>query len=155
MAQAGEQLATQADRLLRGGARTVFVLTMPEPATLLFSRGLPSGVLATLTILATKFNETLAQAASTMSGVTVVDIGPLMTELLTQPTRHGIVEVNRPACNIPSAEDPQALFCSAQTLVEPDAADRFLFADGVHLTSAGNRAKAGYVLEQLGAIQDR
>ena len=93
------------------------------------------------------FNLTLnAALPGTNANVIPLDIFSLFNELLADPTSFGFLNTTGTACITPSS-----LFCTADDFVHPAAAQIFLFADGVHPTSAGHRAIADYAASVLAA----
>jgi outer membrane lipase/esterase len=79
-----------------------------------------------------------------------VDAGGLLREVRRDPARYGLKNVTDPACNLKALPEEDTMFCDATTLVAPDAARTYLYADDVHLTSAGQRIVADAVLKALG-----
>ncbi len=108
--------------------------------------GLPPGSLAPAyqataalaTALSQGYNAALL-AATAGSGAIVLDTWALFQEISADPGAFGLLNVTGTACTTPSS-----LFCTTATLVDPNAPQLFLYADGVHPTTAGHRIFADY-----------
>jgi outer membrane lipase/esterase len=155
MSLAAADLVTAVRRLVDAGATRLVYLSMPDPSLLLFAGGQPVAIRARMSELAALFDRQVDTGLAQLPGVLRIDIDPLMRDLLARPGDYGIRNIGQPACTAPSPGDPFAIICTATTLVEPDAAEAFLFADGVHLTTAGHRAIARHVIERIAAAIPR
>jgi phospholipase/lecithinase/hemolysin len=155
IADAADDLVTLARRLADAGATRIVYLSMPDPSLLLFANGQPADVRESVSALAAVFNAAIDTGLASVPGVLRIDIEPLFRDMLARPEAHGLREVRQPACTAPSPGDPMAIFCTAGTLRSPDAAEAYLFADGVHLTTAGNRVIARQVMERIAQAQPR
>ncbi len=71
--------------------------------------------------------------------VILVDIWRLMADLRKGRAPSGLKNVNSAACDLQSLPSRSVLFCTKQTVVEPNADSTYLCADGLHFTSAGNQ----------------
>ncbi|HET9762047.1 MAG TPA: autotransporter outer membrane beta-barrel domain-containing protein, partial [Casimicrobiaceae bacterium] len=72
----------------------------------------------------------------------------LLDEAIANPAAFGLSNVTTPACTIPIS-----VLCTPATLVAPNAAQTFLFADGVHPTTAGHQILADYAASVIEAPQ--
>jgi phospholipase/lecithinase/hemolysin len=102
------------------------------------------------------FNGTLATALAPSSAI-LFDAYPLLRQVEANPGAFGISNITTPACDPQkiaaitngAVSNGSSLVCSAATLVAPDAARTYLFADGVHPTTVGHAIFAHYVLRAL------
>lgn len=140
LTQTAGELAAQVARLQAAGARTIIVPTLPDIGATPFgmSQG-PAGA-AAITQLSAGYNRDL-YAAIAARGLRVIalDTFALLTEVMANPSAYGLANVTVPACGA-----TPSLVCTPADLVDPSAAQTFLFADGVHPTSAGHSVLADY-----------
>lgn len=145
LTQTAGELAAQVARLQAAGARTILVPNLPDIGATPFgvSQG-PAGA-AALTQLTVGYNRDLyAGLAARGLGVIALDTFALLTEVMANPSAYGFANVGVPACGA-----TPSLLCTPADLVAPDAAQTFLFADGVHPTSAGHSVLADYALSTV------
>jgi len=146
-----QELAAQVARLSAAGARTILVFSLPDIGRT--PDAAASGVPQLFTNLSLGFNEALQAALlGQQLNVVYVDIRALLDTALTDPARFGFTNTTSPACNVPS------LLCQPANLVSPNAAQTYIFADGVHPTTATHQIIADYSLgllrapEQIGRL---
>jgi outer membrane lipase/esterase len=148
MRQAARELAGEVRRVLAAGAGQVVVLTIEDygdaPATL------GSDKRPMLSAWTRAFHSELTAGLSGLDGVTLVDAGGLLREVRRDPAKYKLKNVTDPACNLKALPEEDTMFCDSSTLVAPDAARTYLYADDVHLTSAGQQIVADAVLKALG-----
>lgn len=148
MRQAARELAGEVRRVLAAGAGQVVVLTIEDygdaPATL----GSPKRLM--LSAWTQAFHSELAASLSGLDGVVLVDAGGLLRAVRHDPAKYGLKNVTDPACDLKKLPQEDTMFCDSSTLVAPDAARTYLYADDVHLTGAGQRIVADAVLKALG-----
>ncbi|MGM9451636.1 hypothetical protein RRF55_29235, partial [Klebsiella sp. K47] len=60
-----------------------------------------------------------------------MDTFHILQEIVANPGQYGFVNVTSPACTTASS-----LTCNPTSYVTPDAANSYVFADGVHPTTA-------------------
>jgi len=116
--------------------------------------GIPAGFLspavgqtsALFTGLADAYNAGLEHFLSTTANTILLDVNSLFGDVISDPSAFGISNVTSTACNTPSS-----LNCTAPFFASPNAADEFLFADGVHPTTAGHTALATYAISTVEA----
>jgi outer membrane lipase/esterase len=147
LTQTAGELAAQVSRLQAAGARYILVPNIPDIGATPFgvSQG-PAGA-AALSALSVSYNADL-YAAIAARGLRVIplDVYSLFNEVLASPGTYGIVNTAVPACGaVPS------LLCTPADLLAPDAAQTFLFADGVHPTTAGHAIVADYAASIVAA----
>jgi len=126
--QAAVDLATQVARLAAGGARYIVVYNLPDLGkTPAFAA---TGQQATGTALTGLFNSTLNAGIANLP-VIQVNQALLLNEIVANPSAFGFVNVTTPACTTASS-----LQCTPATLVAPNAAQTYGFADALHPTTA-------------------
>jgi outer membrane lipase/esterase len=146
MLAAGE-LAAQVDRLRAAGARFIVVPKVPDIGATPFGASQGPAGQAALTQLSSAYNQTLYSAIAARGlRVIAVDTFALLNEVLADPAAYGFVNTAVPACGA-----TPSLVCTPADLVAPNAAQTFLFADGVHPTTAGHAVIADYVASILAA----
>ncbi|MBI4754111.1 MAG: autotransporter domain-containing protein [Betaproteobacteria bacterium] len=141
------QAVTEIARLRAAGARYILVPTVPDIGATPFATTLPPGGAAGATQITSTYNQALFGGLSA-AGISVIplDTFALLREVQASPAAYGFVNVAVPACTTVSS-----LICTAATLAAPDAAQTFLFADGVHPTTAAHRIISDYALATLAA----
>lgn len=145
LTQSAGELAAQVGRLQAAGARYLLVPNLPDIGATPFgvSQG-PAGA-AGLTQLSAGFNRDLyAAIAARGIGVIALDTFGLLTEVMANPGLYGFANVTLPACGA-----TPSLACTPADLVDPDAPQTFLFADGVHPTTAGHSVLADYAASTI------
>lgn len=150
--QAADDLAAEVQRLLQHGAPLVVLgLALDFSNNPFALRWLDETQRRQVRAWARHFEQRLQSTLGQPPGLVWVDWGPLGERLLAQPATYGLIDVQTPACTntTPSAS---AVFCSAQTLLQPDAAERFLYADDFHFTPRGHALLAEEVLKKLEAL---
>lgn len=127
------------DQLQSAGARTLIVFNLPDI-------GLTPGGLPQDTVMAQAFDAQLNAELKGRHGVVPVNTFLALRETVANPAAAGFTNVTSPACTTSTA-----LLCTPQTLVQPNAASTYLFADGVHPTTAGHLLTAELVISELNA----
>jgi phospholipase/lecithinase/hemolysin len=156
MQQAAIDLATQVQRIEANGDATVVVLNLPDVALTPFARSQSAGVQALVSGLVQVFNGTLA-AMLIGNPATLLDAYSEWDKIAADPVAFGVKNLNVPACDPNKVAaltggrvvDAWALVCTDDTLVEPDAAHTYLYADDVHPTRRGHEIIARFVLQSL------
>ena len=156
--QAGTAIASAAVQeggligdLGRAGARYVVVFNLsdigrtPEATA---ENATVAGVSTALTTLSTTFNSTLNAQLAGKTGIIPVNTFAFLNEVLASPAQFGIVNTTVPACTTSSS-----ILCTPQTLVTPNAASSYLFADGVHPTTYAHAILAQLVESEITAAQ--
>lgn len=147
MLQTAGELVGEIGRLQAAGARYVLVPNLPDGAITPFGVSLGAADAAAVTGLVGAYNQALFGGLAA-SGIRVVplDVFTLLHEIVASPSTYGLVNVTDPACGA-----TPSLQCTSANLVVPDAAQTFLFADGVHPTTAGHRLVSDYALSVVRA----
>ena len=145
--QAATDLVTQVARLRAAGARTILVPTVPDIGSTPFGQAQGSTAAAQISQLVGGYNQ-LVTLGLANAGVSVIPIDTysLLRAAVANPASFGFTNVTGTACTTSSS-----LLCTSATLVTPNAAESYLFADGVHPTTAGHRAVSDFVLNALTA----
>jgi outer membrane lipase/esterase len=147
LALAATQLAQQVGILNTNGARYLMVFNLPDIGRTPF--GVGSGQGATITALSSFFNSTLSAGLDSLHiDVIRLNTFALLNEAIADPGAFGLTNVTTPACTTPSS-----LICTSATLVAPNAAQTYLFADLVHPTTAGHKIVADYAASVIEAPQ--
>lgn len=135
-------------QLGKAGARYVMVFNLPNIG--LTPSGLAQGQAAAtqLTGLSLIYNNALnAGLASTGVNIIPVDTFALLNEIAADPSRYGFTNVTQPAC---TGGDGSSFEClpagtpGATVTYQPGTQNTYLFADGVHPTSAAHAMLAQY-----------
>ena len=143
---AGSVAALQAD-----GARTIVVLNFNEYARLVDANGNLSAAGATDVAEAQTYGALIWSSLSA-AGVNFVpaDISSLFKYVAQNPTKFGFDAPNVLASN-PACGTTSSLVCSPAILVAANAEQTHLWADDVHLTTAGQIIEADYIYSLLTA----
>ena len=137
----------QVARLQQAGARYIVVFALPDiGATPQFASS--PATAGQVTLLSGGYNATLFSGLA-QAGVRVipVDTFALISELRANPSAFGITNVTGVACGpFPGVTTtPNSQFCLPTNYVAPNAAETYLFADGVHPTTVAHRMVAQFV----------
>lgn len=138
-------LNAQIMRLQAAGAKLILVNTLPDLGVTPFglSQG-PAGA-GLLTAMSDTFNQQLLQATAGRN-VLVFDTNRVLNDVRARPAAYGFTALNaatQPACLPPGSS---SLLC-----VNPAGADTYVFADGVHPTSATHKIFAQVTLASMRA----
>lgn len=144
---AAVDLVKQVGALHAAGAKYIVVLNLPDIGKTPF--GTASGQATQISAISGLYNSTLSAGLDTLGFTTLrLNISGLFNEILAAPAAYGLVNTTTPACGT-----TPSLLCTSANLVAPGAAATFLFADGVHPTTAGHALVAQYVESVLRAPQ--
>ncbi|QUP54835.1 GDSL family lipase [Ralstonia syzygii] len=152
--QAATDLVGYVNDMIAKGATQVYVFNLPDSS--LTPQGVASGTTgqALLHALVGTFNTTL-QSGLAGTSAHIIDFNAQLTAVIQNGASFGFSNTSATACDatkinalVPSAGG-SSLFCSANTLVASGADQSYLFADGVHPTTAGHRLIASNVLARL------
>ena len=147
---AAAQEVTLIGQLKAAGAKYVVVFNLPDiggtPQAQATDRAAP-GAAAAFTQLTNAYNQVLTGGLTQIgTGIVPVNLNLFNAETKANPAAFGLTNVTTPACTSASS-----LTCTPATLVAPNAASTYLFADGVHPTGAAHFAIGQYVLAELAA----
>jgi outer membrane lipase/esterase len=161
---AATELATlvKSEIIAKGGKR-VAVMTLPDSSLTPFGSTLSAAGQALLSGLSAAFNTALL-AGLDGSGAKIIDARALNAAVRAAPSSYGLTNITTPACAATSFNptatsllcnaSPAALFTAAGVpslngLAAGASASTYLFADGVHPTTAGHKIFADQVWTKL------
>jgi outer membrane lipase/esterase len=143
---AATQTLQQIARLRDAGAKTIMVFNLPDIGKTPLGLSQPTAPLSALSSL---FNSTLqAGLGSLHVDIIPMNVFGLLNEAIANPAAFGFTNVTTPACTTASS-----ITCSPATLVAPNAAQTYLFADDVHPTPYGHQLIADYAIAEIEAPQ--
>ena len=146
--QAARDLVAEVRRMLAAGAPKVAVLTLDDYGEVPANRSNPRR--GTFSAWAAAFNSELFSGLAGVPAV-LIDANALLRAARNDPSRFGLKVSATPACDVAKLPDRSVMFCDEKMLVERDAHLTYLYADGVHPTTAGHRLIANEVLKRLKA----
>ena len=143
---AAQNLVKEVRGILAAGKPRIAVLTIDDYGDTPSSRA--GANRAKLSRWSNAFN---AELRTGLEGfpVTLVDANRLLREARDNPASYGLKDGLTPACTVAVLPQRSVMFCTTSTLVAPNAHLTHLYADGVHLTSAGHRLVAQEVLRRI------
>jgi outer membrane lipase/esterase len=144
---AAQEEVTLIGGLKAAGARYIIVYNLPDIGItpLAASEG-PAGQ-AAFTALSEGFNTILNSWLGVIgTNIVPVNLFSLVHEVAAAPQAYGFTNATTPACTTASS-----LNCTPATLVAPNAASTYLFADSVHPTTGLDALIAQYVEAELAA----
>ncbi len=141
------ELATEVGRLAATGARHIIVWNVPDIGSTPFGLSQGTAGAAGLTSLSSGFNQLLGLSLAA-SGVPVIQLDSfaLLNEIVADPARYGFANATLPACGT-----TPSLLCTEASFVAAGADQSFVFADGVHPSTAGHAVLAAYAASILAA----
>jgi outer membrane lipase/esterase len=134
------------NRLQAAGATRVLVINIPDVGLTPGSTSAGAQVQALSTQLSATYNAQLNAGLAGKKGVVPVNTFALLREAVADPARYGFVNAVTAACTSDSS-----FTCTPQTLVAPNAASTYVFADDVHPTTATHLAFAQAIVSELSA----
>jgi outer membrane lipase/esterase len=139
----------QIGALQAAGANYIVVLNLPDIGITPAFRTSPSS--GSVTGLVLIYNATLNAGLGALGdGIIPINAFGLFNEVLSNPTAYGFSNATGTACNL-ALTGGSSLFCTPPAYVSPDAADTYVFADGVHPTGAAHAMLAQVVVAEIGA----
>jgi outer membrane lipase/esterase len=140
----------QIARLKAAGARYILVFGLPNIGGTPQFAAAGAATQGAVTALSAGFNTTLFTGlASAGIRVIPVDTFSLLNEVAANPALYGFTNITTPACGafpgITTAATVSAQFCLVGTNVVPGGERTYLFADGVHPTTAAQAIVAQFV----------
>lgn len=144
--EAARDLVAEVKRIRVAGATRIVVLNLYDFGQVPIFIAKPKS--AVLSAWTRSFNDELASGLAGTS-VMLVDIFSLMHLAQVDPARYGIKSASGAACKLDDLPQRAVVFCTDQTLVEKEANLSFLYADGLHPTTAGHRIIGEYVLAAI------
>jgi outer membrane lipase/esterase len=133
------------------GAEYVVVPTIPDVGLTPGARAGGAAGMAAGTALAKAYNDALF-AGLKAAGLQVipVDTFHVLQEIVANPGQYGFVNVTNPACTTASS-----LTCNPTSYATPNAANTYVFADGVHPTTATHEMLGQYTVSILEAPRNQ
>ena len=133
------------------GAKTVLLLNLPDIGNTPLAQA--TGSQALLSAASQNFNTALVARMGKLKGdLVMLNVQDMLDEVIKTPEVFGLRNVTSPACNsVGFSGSVESGRCTPETLVEPDAASQYLFADTIHPTGAGHKLLADYALSVLRA----
>ncbi|OOG43526.1 autotransporter domain-containing protein [Rhodanobacter sp. C05] len=135
------------NQLKQAGANYLVVFNLPnigDTPSAHQDEALVPGIETFLTGVSQSYNQTLN--AGLGSHTLAVNTYALFEQVVADPAKYGFTNISTPACTTSSSHD-----CDGSTLVAPGADQTYLFADGVHPTTAAHAMLAQVVLSELAA----
>jgi outer membrane lipase/esterase len=146
---AAAQELTLLGALKTAGAKNIVVFNLPDIGTTPEATAAGPAGAAGLTALTVGYNTVLNSGLTALGvGIIPVNTFALIHEVVANPAAFGFVNVTTPACTTASS-----LMCTRATLVNPTAYTNYLFADGVHPTTAADVILNQYIVAELAAPQ--
>src|SRR5690606_4322528 len=137
--------------LQQAGARYVLVANMPDIGLTPAARAGGELGMAQATGLAEAYNEALfGTLASQGLSVIPVDTFHFLQEVVANPGAYGFTNVTTPACATqPAPAGNSSLFCNPGSYVSPGVASTWMFADGIHPTTATHAMMAQLAVSMI------
>jgi phospholipase/lecithinase/hemolysin len=150
---AAKELAAQAVRLQKAGARRLVIGNIPDIGRTPYAIGAGAATAAGSTQLTQLFNSELKKAldATPSLDYLALDVYTWNKGVLDNPSAYGISNVTGTACNVAALPEGSSLFCSSQTLVAVNADMTYMFADGVHPTTKAHQLFGEFALKAISA----
>ena len=146
---AATQELTLINQLKAAGANYLVVFNLPDigaTPSAQANEALVPGIKTFLTNVSQSYNQILN--AGLGDHTLAVNAYALFDQVLADPARYGFTNVAAPACTTSSSHD-----CDGDTLVVAGADQTYLFADGVHPSTAAHAMLGQVVLSELQAPQ--
>ncbi|MET4571316.1 outer membrane lipase/esterase [Stenotrophomonas rhizophila] len=137
--------------LKAAGAQYIVVPTLPDIGLTPAARAGGAVGMAQGTALAKAYNDALFGGLKA-AGLQVipVDTFHILQEIVASPATYGFINVTSPACTTASS-----LTCNPTAYANPNAANNYVFADGVHPTTATHQMLGEYTLSILEAPRNQ
>ena len=146
IATSAVQAAQQVERLHAAGAKYIVISNLGNGQLTPYGVANPAVPLASLSSL---YDSTLGTALGQLPfDVINVNTGGLLKEVVASPSTYGFTNATKGACTTSSA-----ISCTPATLVTPNAAQTYVWADDVHPSPAMHAIVAQYVASVLQAPQ--
>ncbi len=148
-AQAAVELVAQIARLKAAGARYIVVFNVPDIGKTPYGVSTGAAGAAQISAVVGLFNSTL-MAGLDATGIQTIRVNSLalLNEAVANPAAYGFTNASATACGA-----TPSLVCTPASLVAPNAAQTYVFADGVHPTTATHAVIAQAVESMITAPQ--
>ena len=152
----------QIARMRAAGARYIVVMNLPDMGRTPAGTASGAAGAAALTGLSVQvFNSALNIGLNSLGfDVIPANVQGFFGEILANPGLYGISNTTGVACTSVVSGSVSSLACSPSTLVNAAAPNTYLFADGVHPTTAAHKLTAQYIAsiiaapEQIGLLAE-
>ena len=149
VATAATNEVAQIKALQAAGAKTIVVFNLPDVGKTPAAMSQGAAASAGITQLTQVYNGILSGGlAQANRGIVPIDTYALLNEVIASPGTYGFTNVTTPACTTSSS-----LTCTPATLRDPNAASTYLFADGIHPTTAAHALLGQYAISVITAPQ--
>ncbi|MBB3228016.1 outer membrane lipase/esterase [Luteibacter sp. Sphag1AF] len=133
--------------LQAAGAKTIVVFNLPDVGKTPMALAAGATAAGQISQLSQLYNGVLSGGLSTLNrGIVPIDTYSLLNEVIANPSQYGFTNVTTPACTTASS-----LTCTPGTLVAPNANQNYLFADGIHPTTAAHALLGQYAVSIITA----
>ncbi|QWT19771.1 autotransporter domain-containing protein [Bacillus sp. NP157] len=144
---AAQQEVGQIKALQAAGAKTIVVFNLPDIGKTPAAQSAGAAAASSISSLSQLYNGVLSGGLATANkGIVSIDTYSLLNEVIANPAAYGFTNVTVPACTTASS-----ITCSPNTLRDPNAANTWLFADGIHPTTAAHALLGQYAISVLEA----
>ncbi|TCV92433.1 outer membrane lipase/esterase [Luteibacter rhizovicinus] len=135
--------------LQAAGAKTIVVFNLPDVGKTPAAMAGGAAFASAASQGAQLYNGILTGGLAQMDrGIVPIDTYSLLNEVIANPSKYGFKNVTTPACTTQSS-----LTCTPNTLVEAGANNSYLFADGIHPTTAAHALLSQYAVSIITAPQ--
>lgn len=133
--------------LQQAGAQYVLVPNLPDVGLTPMARAGGPAMMGQFTAISSAYNTALYNGLA-QSGVNFIplDTFTILREIVASPGTYGFRNVTSPACTVASS-----VTCNPTSLVTPDAATTYVFADGIHPSAATHEMLGQYAISVLEA----
>ncbi|WP_349985738.1 autotransporter outer membrane beta-barrel domain-containing protein [Stenotrophomonas sp. WHRI 8082] len=133
--------------LQAAGAKYVVVPNLPDIGLTPMARAGGPAAMAQYTAVASAYNNAL-YGGLTQAGIEFIplDTFTILREIVADPITYGFRNVTNAACTVASS-----VTCNPTSLVAPDAATAYVFADGIHPSAATHEMLGQYAISVLEA----
>ena len=139
--------------LTQAGAQYILVPTVPDLGVTPAFRAQGALAQAQGTALTVNYNNALFSGlAAANLRVIPLDTFHFLQEVVANPSAFGLTNITGTACQPQITAN--SLTCNPTSYVSPDAPYTYLFADGVHPSSAGHRALADFAISVIDGPPD-
>ena len=137
--------------LKAAGAQYVLVANLPDLGLTASARAAGPAYQAQATALATAYNNALfGGLASANLSVIPVDTFHFLQEVVADPAAYGIANVTTAGCLAqPAPAGDSSLFCNPASYRDPSVASSYLFADGIHPSTAAHVLIANLMIQKV------
>ena len=149
LAQAATELVGTISTLRNAGAKYIIVWNLPDVGKTPDGAASGPAQAAQITALSGFYNSVLI-AGLDAAGIKAIrlDSFRLLNEVIANPALYGFTNATARACGATTS-----LLCTSANLVAANAAQTYVFADGVHPTTATHKLVAQYALSVIAAPQ--